>query len=73
MPPTDGDGRKPLISGNWKMHYNHLEAIQVVQKLSFPSASISTLDCGHWPHLERPDEVISLVTPFLAEQITGGR
>jgi len=43
------------------------------QKLSFPSASISTLDCGHWPHLERPDEVISLVTPFLAEQITGGR
>jgi triosephosphate isomerase len=33
MPPqTD---RKPLISGNWKMHYNHLEAIQVVQKLSY--------------------------------------
>jgi len=27
--------RKPLISGNWKMHYNHLEAIQVVQKLSY--------------------------------------
>jgi triosephosphate isomerase len=35
MPPTDGDGRKPLISGNWKMHYNHLEAIQVTQKLSY--------------------------------------
>jgi triosephosphate isomerase len=30
-----GDGRKPLISGNWKMNYNHLEAIQVVQKLSY--------------------------------------
>ena len=28
-------GRKPLISGNWKMHHNHLEAIQVVQKLSY--------------------------------------
>ncbi|MGH9158135.1 MAG: triose-phosphate isomerase [Acidimicrobiales bacterium] len=27
--------RKPLISGNWKMHHNHLEAIQVVQKLSY--------------------------------------
>jgi len=27
--------RKPLISGNWKMHYHHLEAIQVVQKLSY--------------------------------------
>jgi len=27
--------RKPLISGNWKMHYNHLEAIQVTQKLSY--------------------------------------
>ena len=29
------DERKPLISANWKMHYNHLEAIQVVQKLSY--------------------------------------
>ena len=27
--------RKPLISGNWKMHHNHLEAIQVIQKLSY--------------------------------------
>ncbi|HEX7167628.1 MAG TPA: triose-phosphate isomerase [Acidimicrobiales bacterium] len=30
--------RKPLISGNWKMHHNHLEAIQVVQKLSYAIA-----------------------------------
>ncbi len=28
-------GRKPLISGNWKMNHNHLEAIQVVQRLSY--------------------------------------
>jgi triosephosphate isomerase len=28
-------GRKPLISGNWKMHHNHFEAIQVVQKLVY--------------------------------------
>ena len=27
--------RKPLISGNWKMHHNHFEAIQQVQKLSY--------------------------------------
>jgi triosephosphate isomerase (TIM) len=27
--------RKPLIAGNWKMHHTHLEAIQVVQKLSY--------------------------------------
>jgi triosephosphate isomerase len=27
--------RKPLISGNWKMHLNHFEAIQMVQKLSY--------------------------------------
>ena len=26
-------GRRPLIAGNWKMNYNHLEAIAVVQKL----------------------------------------
>ena len=29
------DSRKPLISGNWKMHQNHFEAIQLVQKLSY--------------------------------------
>jgi len=27
--------RKPLVSGNWKMHHTHLEAIAVVQKLAF--------------------------------------
>ncbi len=27
--------RKPLISGNWKMHHNHFEAISTVQKLSY--------------------------------------
>lgn len=28
-------GRRDLIVGNWKMHANHLEAIQMVQKLSY--------------------------------------
>jgi triosephosphate isomerase (TIM) len=27
--------RRPLMAGNWKMHHTHLEAIQVVQKLSY--------------------------------------
>jgi triosephosphate isomerase len=29
------ESRRPLISGNWKMHLNHFEAIQTVQKLSY--------------------------------------
>jgi triosephosphate isomerase len=27
--------RRPLISGNWKMHHTHLEAIATIQKLSY--------------------------------------
>ncbi len=27
--------RKPLVSGNWKMHMTHLEAINLIQKLSY--------------------------------------
>src|SRR2546423_14328826 len=27
--------RKPIMAGNWKMHHTHLDAIQVVQKLSY--------------------------------------
>ncbi len=34
MPTTDG-ARRPIISANWKMHNNHFEAIQTVQKLSY--------------------------------------
>ena len=26
---------EPIISGNWKMHHNHFEAIQTVQKLAY--------------------------------------
>jgi triosephosphate isomerase len=32
--PVDSP-RKPLISGNWKMHLNHFEALQTVQKLHY--------------------------------------
>jgi triosephosphate isomerase len=34
-PSTPATGRKPLISGNWKMHNTHLDAIQLVQRLSY--------------------------------------
>ena len=46
--------RTPLISGNWKMHLNHLEAIQLCQKLSYELAR------------HRYDEVeVSLHPPFV--------
>ncbi len=32
---TDGQLRRPLISGNWKMHLNHFEAMKLVQELSY--------------------------------------
>jgi triosephosphate isomerase (TIM) len=35
----EDSGRKPIMAGNWKMHHNHLEAIQVVQKLSYRLSS----------------------------------
>jgi triosephosphate isomerase len=35
MASTSTSTRKPLISGNWKMHLNHFEAIQTVQKLAY--------------------------------------
>lgn len=34
-PITFPHGRRPLVAGNWKMNYNHLEAIALVQKLIF--------------------------------------
>ena len=34
-PNATAETRKPLISGNWKMHLNHFEAIQTVQKLAY--------------------------------------
>jgi triosephosphate isomerase len=38
--------RKNLIAGNWKMHGNHLETIQMVQKLSY------RLDPGDYERVE---------------------
>jgi triosephosphate isomerase len=38
-PGGDSAGRKPIMAGNWKMHHTHLDAIQVVQKLSYRLAT----------------------------------
>ncbi len=44
-------GRRPLISGNWKMHLNHFEAIQTVQKLhySLPKEVFDSVDVSVHP------------------------
>ena len=47
--------RKDLIAGNWKMHMTHLDAIQIVQKLSY------RLEAGDY---ERVDVVVC--PPFTA-------
>jgi triosephosphate isomerase (TIM) len=49
MPATNA--RKPLISGNWKMHLNHFEAIQTIQKLSYivDKAAYDTVDASVHP------------------------
>ena len=43
--------RTPLISGNWKMHHDHLEAIRVLQKLVFrlPVDVYKTVDVSVHP------------------------
>jgi len=38
--------RRPIMAGNWKMHHSHLDAIQVVQKLSYQ------LDAGDYDACE---------------------
>src|SRR5918994_624315 len=43
--------RRPLISGNWKMHHNHFEAIQTVQKLAYllPKEATEDVDVSVHP------------------------
>jgi triosephosphate isomerase len=47
--------RRPIIAANWKMHKNHLEAIQAVQKLSY------LLDAGDSERVE-----VVICPPFTA-------
>jgi triosephosphate isomerase len=63
--------RRPLISGNWKMHLNHFEAIQLVQKLSYlvPSEVTDTVDVSIHPPFTDLRSVQTLIDadrlPFL--------
>jgi triosephosphate isomerase len=43
--------RRPLISGNWKMHLNHFEALQTVQKLDslLPKEATEDVDVSIHP------------------------
>jgi len=43
--------RRPLISGNWKMHHNHFEALQFVQKLGYlvPKDGVEGVDVSIHP------------------------
>ena len=43
--------RRPLISGNWKMHQNHFEALQFVQKLGYllPKEGVEGVDVSIHP------------------------
>ena len=45
------DVRRPLISGNWKMHLNHFEALQTVQKLGYllPKEAVERVDVSIHP------------------------
>jgi len=45
--------RKALISGNWKMHHNHFEAIQTIQRLAY------ALSSSDYEHVE-----VSVHAPF---------
>ena len=53
--------RKPLISGNWKMHMNHLEAIQLIHKLSY------ALD-----HADYASADVSIHPPFTKSPMANG-
>ncbi|MDQ3468570.1 MAG: triose-phosphate isomerase [Actinomycetota bacterium] len=45
------EARRPLISGNWKMHLNHFEAIQTIQKLAYlvPTEATDDVDVSVHP------------------------
>jgi len=48
---TGGPRRRPLVSGNWKMHHDHLQAIRTVQDLGLrlTPADVGPLDVSVHP------------------------
>jgi triosephosphate isomerase (TIM) len=60
-------GRKPLISGNWKMHLNHFEATALVQKLVYEltGEDFDAVDVSVHPPFT---DIRTVQTYFLAEK-----
>jgi len=60
--------RRPLISGNWKMHHNHFEAIQTIQKLSYlvPTEATDDVDVSVHPPFT---DLRSIQTLILADDL----
>jgi triosephosphate isomerase (TIM) len=59
-----GEDRRTLIAGNWKMHMTHLEAIGLVQKLAFtvPELALDTVEVVVLPPFTALRSVQTLVT-----------
>src|SRR5688500_7830814 len=59
-----GDDRRTLIAGNWKMHMTHLEAIGLVQKLAYtiPETVLDTAEVVVLPPFTALRSVQTLVT-----------
>jgi triosephosphate isomerase len=59
-----GEDRRTLIAGNWKMHMTHLEAIGLVQKLAFtvPEPALDTVEVVVLPPFTALRSVQTLVT-----------
>jgi len=59
-----GEDRRTLIAGNWKMHMTHLEAIGLVQKLAFsiPETALETAEVVVLPPFTALRSVQTLVT-----------
>ncbi|HUI02601.1 MAG TPA: triose-phosphate isomerase [Acidimicrobiales bacterium] len=51
MAGSKGPGRRPLVSGNWKMHHDHLQAIRTVQDLGLRLGAddVASLDVSVHP------------------------
>jgi triosephosphate isomerase len=61
------DARRPLISGNWKMHLNHFEATALVQKLVYTLSAedYATVDVSVHPPFT---DIRTVQTIFLGEK-----
>ena len=50
-PAHERDGRRPLVSGNWKMHHDHIEALHTVRDLGLrlKAADVARVDASVHP------------------------